>query len=339
MGGGHSVVLAAVNCPCMATRSPFISFESAFPFQCSPVVPVGQLHTMGVTDFLAVPGNYNGKHWPGPEQLAHGHNYFHSKHTQKAKQEAKGGVLRFEHQRVNQRQPVFISPCASPCHGYPIMQGRGVCLWASQGHPGASRESRRKMGTDGENPILRNVVISFNLLLMGAVLKPFECRLEMTTELAERTAVDEAGGLANCSSPIKEQPMVFHHIYNINIPLDSCCSSMFKSSAEEVSSEDERLAEHTEQTSDSESQFTFTHRINMPKQACKCSTSLPSLQELLSRIEMLEREVSILREQCTSNCCQENAATGSNAILRERTQMGSLIYKKEKWVNMRPEES
>ncbi|NWZ98213.1 TENR protein, partial [Nesospiza acunhae] len=166
------------------------------------------------------------------------------------------------------------------------------------------------MGTDGENPILRSVVISFNLLLLGAVLKPFECRLEVTTEPAERTAVDEAAGLTNCSPPTKEQPMVFHHIYNINIPLDSCCSSMFKSSGEEVSSEDDRLAEYTEQTSDSESQVTFTHRINMPKQACKCSTSLPSLQELLSRIEMLEREVSILRDQCTSNCCQENAATG-----------------------------
>ncbi|XP_071292001.1 tenascin-R isoform X2 [Agelaius tricolor] len=121
------------------------------------------------------------------------------------------------------------------------------------------------MGTDGENPILRSVVISFNLLLLGAVLKPFECRLEVTTEPAQRTAVDEAAGLTNCSPPTKEQPMVFHHIYNINIPLDSCCSSMFKSSGEE---------------------------------------------ELLSRIEMLEREVSILRDQCTSNCCQENAATG-----------------------------
>ncbi|XP_054690086.1 tenascin-R isoform X1 [Grus americana] len=166
------------------------------------------------------------------------------------------------------------------------------------------------MGTDSENPVLRNMLISFNLLLLGAVLKPFECRLEVTTEPAQRPVVDEEGGLANCSPPIKEQPMVFHHIYNINIPLDSCCSSMFKSSAEEVSSEDDRLAEYAEQTSDSESQVTFTHRINLPKQACKCSTSLPSLQELLSRIEMLEREVSMLRDQCNSNCCQENAATG-----------------------------
>lgn len=171
------------------------------------------------------------------------------------------------------------------------------------------------MGTDSENPVLRNVLISFNLLLLGAVLKPFECRLEVTTEPAERPAVDEEGGLANCSPPVKEQPMVFHHIYNINVPVDSCCSSMLRSSAEEVSSEDDRLAEYTEQTSDSESQVTFTHRINLPKQACKCSTSLPSLQELLSRIEMLEREVSMLRDQCNSNCCQENTATGSNAML------------------------
>ncbi|NXG30636.1 TENR protein, partial [Dromaius novaehollandiae] len=171
------------------------------------------------------------------------------------------------------------------------------------------------MGTDSENPVLRNVLISFNLLLLGAILKPLECRLEVTTEAAKRPVVDEEGSVANCSPPIKEQPMVFHHIYNINIPLDSCCSSMLKSSAEEVSSEDDRMAEYAEQTSDSESQVTFTHRINLPKQACKCSTSFPSMQDLLSRIEMLEREVSILRDQCNSNCCQENAATGSNVIL------------------------
>ncbi|XP_071607245.1 tenascin-R isoform X2 [Heliangelus exortis] len=165
------------------------------------------------------------------------------------------------------------------------------------------------MGTDSENMVLRNVLISFNLLLLGAVLKPFECRLEVTTEPGKRLAVDEEGGLTNCSPPVKEQPMVFHHIYNINIPLESCCSSMFKPSSEEVSPEEERLAEYEERTSNGESQVTFTHRINLPKQACKCSTSLPSLQELLSRIEMLEREVSLLRDQCNSNCCQENAAT------------------------------
>lgn len=87
------------------------------------------------------------KPWPGSEQLARGHNYFHSEHTQKAKQEAKEGVLRCEHQRVSQRQPVFISPCALPCHGRPIMQRQEFSLWVSQGHPGASGEPRRQMRT------------------------------------------------------------------------------------------------------------------------------------------------------------------------------------------------
>lgn len=87
------------------------------------------------------------KHWPSSEQLAHGHNYFHSEHTQKAKREAKEGELRFQHQWVNQRQLVFISPCASPCHGCPIMQGQEVSLWVSQGHPEASGEPRRHRRT------------------------------------------------------------------------------------------------------------------------------------------------------------------------------------------------
>uniref|UniRef100_A0A2I3HXA2 Tenascin-R n=1 Tax=Nomascus leucogenys TaxID=61853 RepID=A0A2I3HXA2_NOMLE len=63
-------------------------------------------------------------------------------------------------------------------------------------------------------------------------------------------------------------------------------------------------------TSDRESQVTFTHRINLPKKACPCASSAQVLQELLSRIEMLEREVSVLRDQCNANCCQESAATG-----------------------------
>lgn len=47
--GGHSVMLGAVNSPCTAAHSPFISFGSAFPIQSSPGVSVGQLHGMGVT--------------------------------------------------------------------------------------------------------------------------------------------------------------------------------------------------------------------------------------------------------------------------------------------------
>ncbi|EDL39348.1 tenascin R [Mus musculus] len=69
------------------------------------------------------------------------------------------------------------------------------------------------MGIDGETVVLKNMLIGVNLILLGSMLKPSECRLEV-------------------------------------------------------------------------------------------------LQELLSRIEMLEREVSLLRDQCNTNCCQESAATG-----------------------------
>ncbi|XP_038614327.1 tenascin-R isoform X1 [Tachyglossus aculeatus] len=162
------------------------------------------------------------------------------------------------------------------------------------------------MGADGETRALKNLLISVNLILLGSVLTPSDGQLEVTTERVRRPAAAEAGGVAGA-----ERPMVFNHVYNINVPLDSLCSSGLEASAErEVSAEEERRTEFTDQTTDSGSQVTFTHRINLPKQACECSNSVRVMQELLSRIEMLEREVSILRDQCNSNCCPDNAATG-----------------------------
>uniref|UniRef100_A0A9L0RUG2 Tenascin-R n=1 Tax=Equus caballus TaxID=9796 RepID=A0A9L0RUG2_HORSE len=167
------------------------------------------------------------------------------------------------------------------------------------------------MGADGETVVLKNMLIGVNLILLGSLLKPTECQLEVTTERVQRQAVVEEGGGANYNTSGKEQPVVFNHVYNINVPLDSLCSSRLEASAEqEVSAEDEALAEYTGHTSDHESQVTFTHRINLPKKACPCASSAQVLQELLSRIEMLEREVSLLRDQCDSNCCQGSAATG-----------------------------
>lgn len=169
------------------------------------------------------------------------------------------------------------------------------------------------MGADGEHIVLRNILVGFNLILLGSIFRPFECRLEVATERVMRQDADEESGFANYTPPIKEQPMVFNHVYNINVPLDTLCSTALEASSDpDVSSEDDRTMEYTEQTSDSESRVTFTHRVNLPKQTCKCVTSSRDIQELLSRIEMLEREVSMLRDQCSSNCCQENAATGSN---------------------------
>nr|XP_045248937.1 tenascin-R isoform X2 [Macaca fascicularis] len=167
------------------------------------------------------------------------------------------------------------------------------------------------MGADGETVVLKNMLIGVNLILLGSMLKPSECQLEVTTERVQRQSVEEEGGIANYNTSSKEQPVVFNHVYNINVPLDSLCSSGLEASAEQdVSAEDETMAEYTGQTSDHESQVTFTHRINLPKKACPCASSAQMLQELLSRIEMLEREVSVLRDQCNANCCQESAATG-----------------------------
>ncbi|XP_036869593.2 tenascin-R isoform X1 [Manis javanica] len=166
------------------------------------------------------------------------------------------------------------------------------------------------MGADGETVVLKNVLIGVNLILLGSMLKPTECQLEVTMERAQRQTVEDRS-VAKSNTSGDQQPMLFRHVYNINVPPDSLCSSGLEASAEqEVSAEDEALAEYLGQTSDHESQVTFTHRINLPKKACPCAGSAQLLQELLSRIEMLEREVSVLRDQCNSRCCQEGAATG-----------------------------
>lgn len=167
------------------------------------------------------------------------------------------------------------------------------------------------MGVDGETVVLKNMLIGVNLILLGSLLKPSECQLEVTTERVQGQAVEEEGGAASYNASGKEQPVVFNHVYNINVPLDSLCSSGLEASAEQdVSAEDEALAQYTGQTSDRDSQVTFTHKINLPKKACPCAGSARVLQELLNRIEMLEREVSLLRDQCTASCCPESAATG-----------------------------
>ncbi|XP_007525269.1 tenascin-R [Erinaceus europaeus] len=170
------------------------------------------------------------------------------------------------------------------------------------------------MGTDGEASVLKNMFISVNLLLLGSLLKPSECKLETTLDSVQRqvAAEEEVGvGSYNSSSQGQEQPVVFNHVYNIHVPVDSLCSSagLEASAEQDISAEDEGLVESTGHTSDSEGQVTFTHRINLPKKACPCAGSAQVLQELLNRIEMLEREVSLLRHQC-DNCCPESAATG-----------------------------
>uniref|UniRef100_A0A8C4ZM03 Tenascin R (restrictin, janusin) n=1 Tax=Gadus morhua TaxID=8049 RepID=A0A8C4ZM03_GADMO len=101
-----------------------------------------------------------------------------------------------------------------------------------------------------------------------------------------------------------EQAVVFNHVYNINVPMESLCSVDLESSSALAGP-----TEYTEQTVDTDSQVTFTHRINIPKAACGCP-SATTVQQLATRIEMLEREVSLLRAHCDSSCCGDNSATG-----------------------------
>uniref|UniRef100_A0A6Q2Z8Y4 Tenascin R (restrictin, janusin) n=1 Tax=Esox lucius TaxID=8010 RepID=A0A6Q2Z8Y4_ESOLU len=120
---------------------------------------------------------------------------------------------------------------------------------------------------------------------------------------------------------VKEQPMVFNHVYNINVPLDSLCSVDLESAppGQAVG------GTFTEQTVDADSQVTFTHRINIPKQACPCP-AVDVVQQLATRVEMLEREVSLLRAQCGSgNCgCGESSATGHLDFIPQCSGHGSF---------------
>ncbi|XP_058230707.1 tenascin isoform X2 [Hemibagrus wyckioides] len=110
----------------------------------------------------------------------------------------------------------------------------------------------------------------------------------------------------NTTLPDPDQPVVFNHVYNINVPTGSLCSVDLDSpGGSEMKPRSVQSEQHIEHTVDGENQIVFTHRINIPKQACGCDNQMPDLKDLLNRLEMLEAEVSSLREQCTSGagCC------------------------------------
>ncbi|KAJ7988533.1 hypothetical protein DPEC_G00324560 [Dallia pectoralis] len=117
---------------------------------------------------------------------------------------------------------------------------------------------------------------------------------------------------ANVTLSRLDQPVVFNHVYNINVP-GSLCSVDLDSS--ESTSHESRDATRPPglSTLDGQNQIIFTHRINIPQQACACTDRFPDIKDLLSRLEMLEGEVSTLREQCTSGdtgCCNVQHVTG-----------------------------
>uniref|UniRef100_A0A669EHW2 Tenascin Cb n=1 Tax=Oreochromis niloticus TaxID=8128 RepID=A0A669EHW2_ORENI len=114
----------------------------------------------------------------------------------------------------------------------------------------------------------------------------------------------------NLTLPHPDQPVVFNHVYNINVPSTSLCSVDLDSPGgtdlkHKTVPMEMQNTEHMEHTVDGDNQIVFTHRINIPKQACGCENQLPDIKAILSRLEMLESELSSLREQCTSGagCC------------------------------------
>lgn len=114
----------------------------------------------------------------------------------------------------------------------------------------------------------------------------------------------------NITVPNPDQPVVFNHVYNINVPSTSLCSVDLDSPGgtdlkRKGFPMDMQNTEHMEHTMDGDNQIVFTHRINIPKQACGCDDHPLDVKNILNRLEMLESELSILREQCSSGagCC------------------------------------
>ncbi|XP_061406400.1 tenascin-R-like isoform X3 [Lethenteron reissneri] len=139
------------------------------------------------------------------------------------------------------------------------------------------------------------------------------------------------GGGGGGSQPVHagggRHPHVYNHVYTINMPASALCGaapqdgdaadagaagaaggSAGAGSAPIDAGGAAGSAMFVEQTEDSDSQIVFTHRISIPRKACGChgdhddhDHDSPLLRQLLSRIELLEHQVSALRQQCTAN--------------------------------------
>ncbi|KAJ1145804.1 hypothetical protein NDU88_012088 [Pleurodeles waltl] len=116
----------------------------------------------------------------------------------------------------------------------------------------------------------------------------------------------ESGLISNVSLPEDNQPVVFNHVYNINLPMGSLCSVDLDPVSGGAGQKplSEQGSQQEEHSVDGNNQIVFTHRINIPRRACGCAAA-PDIKDLLSRLEELEGLVSSLREQCTSGagCC------------------------------------
>ncbi|KAL6096567.1 tnc [Pungitius sinensis] len=146
------------------------------------------------------------------------------------------------------------------------------------------------------------------LLLLAALLSSSDAGL-VKKILRHRRQTPEPAKEHNLTLPSAERPLVFSHVYNINVPASSLCSvDLDAPEGARLRPRDAGVSagEHAaERAVDGENQIVFTHRINVPRRACGCSEDLPGLKDLMSRLEMLEGEVSALRDKChgAAACC------------------------------------
>ncbi|XP_078119787.1 tenascin-R [Sander vitreus] len=189
------------------------------------------------------------------------------------------------------------------------------------------------------------LVLALFLALQGAAhaAPSGDSKLVRTTRVRRQTPGGNQPPFASSANEtLREQPVVFNHVYNINVPLESLCSVDLDASTPPASGDGSRAelgstpsvdgqmdlngpTEYTEQTLDADSQVTFTHRINIPKAACGCPATT-TIQQLATRVEMLEREVSLLRAQCGSGCCGESSAMGHMDFVPGCSGHGSFSF-------------
>ncbi|XP_078422639.1 tenascin-X-like [Cetorhinus maximus] len=136
------------------------------------------------------------------------------------------------------------------------------------------------------------LVFQILLLFVAVSLDGGDCGVFVKT-IRERRAL-----LPNITSG---RPTTFNHVYNIKLPhCKTCSANISKPLARIFEAQDEaRDDKRFEHTVDPANQVVFTHRINIPPQACGCDDA----QALLSRLEALEKQVATLRRQCSSNTC------------------------------------
>ncbi|KAM8828114.1 tenascin-like isoform 1-T1 [Spinachia spinachia] len=162
------------------------------------------------------------------------------------------------------------------------------------------------MGTQG----------ALSCLLLAALLSSSDAGL-VKKILRHRRQTPQPAEEHNLTLPNGELPVVFSHVYNINVPASSLCSvDLDAPESARLRPRDAGVStgeQAAEQTVNGENQIVFTHRINVPRRACGCSEDLPGLKELMSRLEMLEGEVSVLRDRCGGGACCGAQVTGEVA--------------------------